>query len=88
MSAAASSKEMTTYLTTLIAEKGRDIEADLKIDGHIGLSYQNLVEFIAGTSPEMQAKIRKTLVMIDFKAGDVFDYLDFLVKGMLESVGF
>lgn len=88
MSAAASSKEMTTYLTTLISEKGRDIEADLNIDGHIGLSYQNLVEFIANTSPEDQAKIRNTLVMIDFKGGDVFHFLDHLVKGMLVSMGF
>lgn len=79
--------EMATYLTALISEKGRSVEAALPIEGHIDLSYQNLIEFIDQVEPATQKQIRDTLVMIDFKNGDVFHYLDFLVQGMIKARG-
>lgn len=79
--------EMATYLTALISEKGRSVEAALPVEGHINLSYQNLIEFIDQMPAPVQKQIRDTLVMIDFKNGDVFHYLDFLVQGMIKAQG-
>lgn len=80
---------MRNYLTNLITEKGFDLETEIEIDGHIGLTYAMLVDFIC--QPEMtshHAKIRKTLVMIDFQNGDVFHYLKHLATGMVAACGY
>lgn len=79
--------EMATYLTALISEKGRSVDAALPLEGHINLSYRNLIEFIDQVTPAIQKQVRDTLVMIDFKNGDVFHYLDFLVQGMIKAYG-
>ncbi len=76
---------MRNYLTNLIEEKGRELTDTIEIEGHIGLTYQMLVDFIA-TMPEYHAQIRQTLVRIDFQNGDVFDFLNHLAKGMVASV--
>jgi len=78
---------MTRYLTTLITEKGRDVEDTINIDGHIGLTYKMLIDFIAGMPDSMIKDIRKMLVKIDFLNGDVFHYLTYLAKGMVKSLG-
>ena len=78
---------MRTYLENLITEKGVSLEAEIEIDGHIGLTYQMLVDYIVEMKP-YHKEIRKTLVMIDFKNGDVFHYLDYLTKGMLKAIGY
>ena len=78
---------MRTYLENLITEKGVSLESEIKIDGHIGLTYQMLVDYIVEMKP-YHKEIRKTLVMIDFKNGDVFHYLDYLTKGMLKACGY
>lgn len=75
---------MTKYLTTLIEEKGRDMEDTINIEGHIGLTYAMLVEFIA-TMPAHHKAIRDTLVKIDFANGDVFHFLTHLAKGMVAA---
>ena len=37
---------MKEYLETLITEKGRDLDEELKIeDGHIGLTWHVVIEF-------------------------------------------
>ena len=76
---------MTEYLTTLIEEKGRNMDDTINLDGHYGLTYQMLVDFIA-TMPEYHKTIRATLVKIDFVNGDVFDFLTHLAKGMVAAV--
>ena len=76
---------MKNYLTTLIEEKGRELTDTIKLEGHIGLTYQMLVDFIE-TMPEYHAQIRQTLVKIDFLNGDVFDFLNHLAEGMVASV--
>lgn len=78
---------MKTYLTTLIEEKGKRIDDEIKIDGHIGLTYEMLLDFIE-QCPGTHKEIKDTIVMIDFKNGDVFHYLDHLAKGMLKSLGY
>lgn len=74
------------YLTTLIVEKGRDPSADLNIEDHIGLSYNHLIEFIDNLKDtNIKDNIKNNLVKIDFKNGNVFDFLDYLVDAMIKS---
>lgn len=78
---------MKNYLTTLIEEKGRSIENEIQLDGHFGLTYEMLIDYIEGAK-QYHAQIKTTLVKIDFLNGDVFHYLDFLAKGMVEALGY
>ena len=78
---------MKKYLETLITEKGANIWDDINIDGHIGLTWEVLIEFIEN-HPMHHETIRKTLVKIDFLNGDVFDYLTHLAKGMIQAAGY
>ncbi len=78
---------MRTYLQNLITEKGRAIDDDLDIDGHIGLTYEMLIDFIMDC-PEQHRVIRTTLVKIDYCNGDVFHYLRHLANGMLAACGY
>ena len=76
---------MKNYLTTLIEEKGKSLDSTINLDGHFGLTYGMLVDFIE--SMEMyHEQIKTTLVKIDFINGDIFDYLNHLALGMVESV--
>lgn len=79
---------MRNYLEALITEKGTDLEADINLDGHFGLTWQMLVDFIVEQAPEHHASIRTTLVKIDFLNGDVFDFLTHLAKGMVKACGY
>jgi hypothetical protein len=79
---------MRDYLTKLIEEKGKSLETEVHIEGHIGLTYENLVEFLDECPEAIQHQVRTTLVKIDFQNGDVFHYLDFLTKGMVKSMGY
>ena len=78
---------MRNYLETLITEKGVSLESEIGLDGHIGLTWQMLVDFVVQMK-EHHEQIRKTLVMIDFKNGDVFHYLRHLAEGMVRACGF
>ncbi len=79
---------MRNYLEALITEKGTDLEADINLDGHIGLTYQMLVDFIVEQVPEHHKTIRATLVKIDFLNGDVFHFLKHLAEGMVKACGY
>jgi len=74
------------YLTALITEKGQSLENGPNIDGHIGLTWEHLIDFIE-TAPEHHEEIRKTLVGIDFQNRDVFHYLTFLSDAMIKAKG-
>jgi hypothetical protein len=80
------SQNFKQYLTDLITEKGVGVDAEIKRDGHIGLCWLNFIEFTEQLNPDMKNDIRKNLIIIDFKGGDVFRYLDHLVDGMLECM--
>ena len=67
---------MKTYLTTLIEEKGQSIENEIKIDGHFGLTWEMLLDYIE-QAPQYHAQIKQTIVKIDFQNGDVFHYLTY-----------
>ena len=78
---------MKKYLKTLIEEKGKCTDDEITLEGHFGLTYQMLIDFIE-QAPEYHKQIRKTLVMIDFKNGDVFHYLKHLAGGMVAACGY
>ena len=78
---------MKTYLENLIEEKGVGLENEIQIDGHIGITYQMLVDFIV-EAKDYHQEIKKVLVTIDFKNGDVFHYFNHLAKGMVKSLGY
>lgn len=78
---------MKTYLENLITEKGKRLDDTINLEGHIGLTYQMLVDFIV-EAREYHETIRKTLVKIDFCNGDVFDYLHHLAAGMVKACGY
>jgi len=75
------------FISTMLDEKGIDIDKDLNKPGHIGLTYRNLLEFIDSMPKETKAQIKKTFSQIDFRNGDINHYLDFLVNGMIQSMG-
>ena len=43
-----------------------------------------VIEFIETLSPSVQEQIRKTLVKIDFKDGNVLHFLEYISKGVVE----
>lgn len=78
---------MTKYLTTLIQEKGRSTSDTISLEGHFGLTYEMLIDYVAGAA-QYHGQIRDTLVVIDFKNGDVFHYLNHLAAGMVAALGY
>lgn len=78
---------MRNYLNNLITEKGTDLNDTINLDGHFGLTYQMLVDFIC-EAKDYHTQIRTNLVKIDFANGDVFHYLDHLANGMVKSLGY
>lgn len=79
--------DMKKYLTDLITEKGRSMEDEIQIDGHFGLTWEMLADYVQAATAYHQ-QIRSTLVMIDFKNGDVFHYLQHLAEGMVAALGY
>jgi len=75
---------MKKYLEALIEEKG--IEGmPIEFENENGMNYMDLgvvVEFILNLPKTIQQKVRKQLVMIDFKNGDVMDFFIYMAKGM------
>lgn len=77
---------MRNYLTSLIEEKGRSLQSEITLEGHIGLTWEMLIDFIEPMT-EHHSTIRTTLVKIDFLNGDVFHFLTHLADGMVKSLG-
>ena len=75
---------MKEYLEALIVEKCVELDAEIKLEGHFGLTWNDLIAFIEGM-PEHWEVIRGNLVKIDFLNGDVFHFLNYLAKGMVEG---
>ena len=72
-------QNIRTYLTNLITEKGQTVDTAVERDGHIGLTWENLIEFCEQVNPKDQEKIIETCTKIDFNNGDVFHFLNYLV---------
>lgn len=78
---------MRNYLENLITEKGISLESEINLEGHFGLTYQMLVDYIV-EAKQYHNQIRTTLVKIDFLNGDVFHYLNYLAVGMVKALGY
>jgi hypothetical protein len=79
-------QNISTYLTNLITEKGQDIYAEVEREGHFGLTWKHLIDFCEQINPKDQSKIIENCTIIDFKNGDVFHFLNFLIDGMIKSL--
>lgn len=78
-------ENIKTYLKNLIEEKGRSTEEIVEVEGHFGLTWQHLIDFVGQMPQDITDPIRYNLIEIDFKNGDVFDYLKHLVEGMAKT---
>lgn len=70
-----------TWLDTFLNEKNIDLEHDFEVQGESGLNIIPagvVVEHIKIASAGEQEQIKNTLVMIDFKNGDVYHFLNHL----------
>jgi hypothetical protein len=75
------------WLETLIEEKGLENEIftiDYEGEFHM-IEMQFLVEFLGGMDKRNQDKIKNILVMIDFKNGDVMDFMNHCARGYVET---
>lgn len=78
------------WFTTFIEEKGFDLDDDvpnLKEDDFygevMGLTIEAVIEFCSQLPTSQQKSIKDTLVKIDFKNGNVMDFITHLANGMI-----
>ncbi len=77
------------YLQTLLKEKNINSETNLlENEGHFGLTVNMLVDFIYSMPANIVKQIENTFRKIDFLNGDVMNYINFLAKGMVKSLGY
>jgi len=76
--------KFTKWFKTFIEEKGLGEKEEtfvIKWNGSTHLVESNVVmDLIKNCTTHEQSKIRETLVMIDFRNGDVWDYIKFLAE--------
>ncbi len=76
---------MKTAIERMFQEKGIDLENDVEIEGHIGLTIQMVFDYIYQMPTHIQKKVARTFIQIDFKNGDVMHYVKFLAKGIVKG---
>ena len=78
---------MKSFYRTMVEEKNLlDVSMVIKVEGkepHY-LTVENVIEFIENSPKEIQGKIRNTMSLIDYKDGDLMDYLYFIAEGMIQ----
>ena len=77
---------MKVYLKKLITEKGVDLDTVMTIEGHFGITYRMLINYIH-QAKGCHKKVKKNFIEIDFRNGNVFHYFNYLAKCMSMSVG-
>ena len=83
-----SAVEEKRYISVLLQEKDIDLEQTLLEEkGCFGLTISMLIDFIYNNSQSVIQEVENMFRYIDFKNGDVMDYVNFLAKGMIEAVG-
>jgi hypothetical protein len=78
-----------TFLKTLLEGKGISEEHtfEIKSDGIYGnhhVPMEVVIEFIDSLELPLQYVIRRKLMRIDFKNGDILNFLQYITKGMVE----
>lgn len=81
---------IANYLELLLTEKGitNDIENDMNVDGHIGLTFKMQIDYIAAADAATQKTILNNFTKIDFLNGDVKHFWDYITTGMLKACGY
>ena len=73
------------WLDTLVNEKGIDREEAIIIEGKSGVNFmtvETVLEAIKATGTQEQKAIKNTLVLIDFKNGDIVHYFRHLAQAL------
>ena len=73
------------WIDTIIAEKGLDEERMFAVEGASGTNFIPLgcvIEAIKQTAGAEQAKIKATIVKIDFMNGDICHFFNHLAKAL------
>lgn len=73
------------WLDTFLSEKGIDLDQPFTVDGKSGPNFMevsHVVDAMKATSPAEQAKIKTTLVQIDFRNGDVMHFIKHLARAI------
>lgn len=76
---------MRKYLETLLEEKNIDLDTSLEVMGASGMNFmtvETVVSAICSTNHTEQQAIKKTLVTIDFRNGDVMHYIKHLAQAL------
>lgn len=79
---------MKTWLMRLIEEKGIDTEEIVEVEGKSGTNFIPLsviLEHILAAPKHEQEQMRKALVMIDFRNGDITHYFKHLAACRSEA---
>ena len=82
--------DFNTWLNTFIEEKKKPSESWFLIDNEGNdhfIDTDVVIEFMHGCDKETQKEMKKTLVMIDFKNGDINHYFKFLAQGIVNLYG-
>lgn len=78
---------MKHYIETLLEEKNISLDTSiLENEGNIGLTINALVNFIYSMPKNIINQVENTFRKIDFLNGDVMNYVNFLAKGMIQSI--
>lgn len=82
--------KFSNWLETMISEKGIDLEENFTFEDANGanvMPYGVVIEAAKNASAGEQAQIKNTLVMIDFKNGDIKHFLRHLGRGLAAGAG-
>lgn len=78
---------MRHYIERLLEEKNISLDTSLlENEGNIGLTVRALVNFIYSMPKNIIRQVENTFRKIDFLNGDVMNYVNFLAKGMIQSI--
>lgn len=75
-----------SFFRKMIEEKGLiDVSMAVKGKGfdYHDMSVENVIEFIENSPQDIQDKIRNTMSLIDYKDGDLMDYIYYIAQGMV-----
>jgi len=77
----------TTWLNALISEKNINIEQTLQVEGESGTNWipvECVLDAIKSASKAEQQGIKKTMVAIDFRNGDVLHFIKHLAQAIAQ----
>ncbi len=76
------------YIYILLEEKGIDMEQCLlEEEGHFGFTINMVIEFVYSCEKNIVEKVENTFRMIDFKNGNIMNYIIFFAKGIIKATG-